>query len=110
MNTSPDPYAERVDPSVSCDRCEAVCCRLTVVLMPDDNVPDWLIDRHTHGMETLAKGDDGWCVAVDRNTFRCTIYDQRPGICRKFTTGSPGCRYEREQWFDRPAPVGSWRT
>jgi Fe-S-cluster containining protein len=99
VSTSPDPYAESVDPSVSCSSCEAVCCRLTVVLMPEDHVPEWLIDRHTHGMETLAKGEDGWCVAVDPNTSRCTIYDQRPVICRKVTMGSPGCRDERDRWF-----------
>lgn len=99
MNTDPDPYAARVDPSVRCGDCEAVCCRLTVVLMPDDRVPAWLVDRDTHGLDTLAKGEDGWCLAVDRNTSRCTIYHQRPTICRKFAMGSPSCRDEREKWF-----------
>ncbi len=99
MNIPFDPYAESVNPSVSCNDCEAVCCRLTVLLMPDDHVPEWLIDRDVHGMETLAKGEDGWCAAVDPNTSRCTIYEQRPAICRKYTMGSPGCRDERERWF-----------
>ncbi|WP_430390682.1 YkgJ family cysteine cluster protein [Dyella sp. 20L07] len=106
MSISPDPYAESVDPSVSCSQCEAVCCRLTVLLMPDDHVPEWLIERNAHGMETLAKGDDGWCAAVDPNTLRCTIYEQRPTICRKFTMGSPGCRDERDRWYSRkPIPT-----
>ena len=83
MSIPLDPYAESVNPSVSCNDCEAVCCRLTVLLMPDDHVPEWLIDRDAHGMETLAKGEDGWCAAVDPNTSRCTIYEQRPAICRK---------------------------
>lgn len=99
MSTRPDPYAESVDPSVKCSSCEAVCCKLTVVLMPEDRVPEWLVDSHSYGMETLAKGDDGFCVALDRKTSRCTIYDQRPVICRKFTMGSPACRDERERWF-----------
>jgi len=101
MSISPDPYAESVDPSVQCSDCEAVCCQLTVVLMPEDRVPEWLVHRDSKGLETLAKGSDGWCAAVDPNTSRCTIYDQRPEICRKFAMGSPGCRDERERWFGR---------
>jgi Fe-S-cluster containining protein len=100
-----DPYAESIDPSIRCSTCEAVCCRLTVVLMPDDHVPAWLIDRDLHGMETLAKGEDGWCAAVDPNTSRCTIYEDRPSICRKYAMGSPSCRDERQKWFGEPIPT-----
>ncbi len=101
----PDPYAERIDPAIHCDTCEAVCCRLTVVLMPEDHIPDWLTDRDDHGMETMAKGDDGWCVALDRSTHRCTIYDERPSICRKYAMGSPSCRDERQKWFGASIPT-----
>lgn len=104
----PAPYAESVDPGVQCSSCEAVCCRLTVVLMPGDHVPEWLVHRDAHGPDTLAKGEDGWCAAVDPNTFRCTIYDERPEICRKFAMGSPCCRDERAKWRDShalPTPV-----
>ena len=105
MHSLPDPYAERVDPSVQCTSCEAVCCRLTVVLMPDDHVPEWLIERDEHGFETVAKGEDGWCVAIDPNTSRCTIYDERPTICRKYAMGSPSCRDERRKFYGTPLPA-----
>jgi hypothetical protein len=49
-----DPYATSVDPSVQCTACEAVCCRLTVVLMPEDHVPDWLVAHDHGGLETMA--------------------------------------------------------
>ena len=100
-----DPYAEHVDPGVQCSSCEAVCCRLTVVLMPEDRVPEWLTTRDDHGMETMAKGEDGWCVALDRNTHRCTIYAERPGICRKYAMGGPSCRDERKRWFGAAIPT-----
>ncbi|KRE97811.1 hypothetical protein ASG87_14895 [Frateuria sp. Soil773] len=103
---SPSPSRSRH--GVRCSDCEAVCCRLTVVLMPEDRVPAWLIQHDDHGPDTLAKGADGWCAAVDPNTFRCTIYDQRPAICRKYAMGSPGCRDERKKWFGAhpvPTPV-----
>lgn len=105
MTTTPDPYEESIDPSVQCSNCEAVCCRLTVVLMPEDRVPTWLIDEDEHGMAVLAKGDDGWCAALDPNTFACTIYGDRPGICREYAMGSPGCREERHKWFGARIPT-----
>jgi hypothetical protein len=100
-----DPFSESIDPGVQCTTCEAVCCRLTVVLMPEDHVPAWLVDHDAHGMEILAKGEDGWCAAVDPNTSRCTIYEDRPAICRKYAMGSPSCRDERHKWFGNVIPT-----
>jgi Fe-S-cluster containining protein len=99
----PDLYAESVDPRVHCDSCEAVCCRLTVLLMPEDAIPAWLTTRDAHGLEQMAKAEDGWCVALDRGSMRCSIYAQRPTICRKFAMGGPYCRDERDAWFGTSA-------
>jgi uncharacterized protein len=94
---------ESIDPTVDCDQCEAACCRLTVMLMPDDrSVPPWLVTYDDAGHPVLAKGEDGWCAAIDPLTFRCTIYDQRPQLCRKYCMGGPACRYEREKWYGKP--------
>jgi uncharacterized protein len=81
-----------------CSHCEAVCCRLTVVLMPDDRVPRWFVAEDEHGPDTMAKAADGWCVALDRDSMRCTIYERRPQICRSFSMGGAYCRDERSQW------------
>lgn len=108
MNDDSDPYAESIDPHVHCDACEAVCCRLTVVLMPDDHVPAWLVRHDVHGLETLAKSEDGWCAALDPASMRCSIYADRPSICRKYAMGGPSCRYERDKWraaHPIPTPV-----
>lgn len=95
----PDRYAESVDPAIHCSDCEAVCCRLTVLLMPEDAIPAWFTHRDTHGLEQMAKGEDGWCVALDRDSMRCSIYAQRPAMCRKFAMGGPYCRDERKNWY-----------
>jgi Fe-S-cluster containining protein len=42
---------------------------------------------------------DGWCAALNRNTMACTIYAQRPLICREFAMGSPECIAERVAWY-----------
>jgi Fe-S-cluster containining protein len=105
MSPVTDPYAQAIDPSVQCTDCEAVCCRLTVVLMPEDRVPEWLTTRDDHGMETMAKNDEGWCVALDMHTYRCSIYADRPTICRNYAMGSPSCRDERHKWFGATIPT-----
>jgi Fe-S-cluster containining protein len=96
---------ESIDPAVQCTDCEAVCCRLTVMLLPGDRVPAWLVVRDEHGAETLAKEEDGWCAALDPNSFRCTIYADRPAVCRKFAMGGPSCRDERRKWFGNRIPT-----
>jgi uncharacterized protein len=81
-----------------CGRCEAVCCRLTVTLMPGDVVPHWLVMEQENGPASMAKGEDGWCVALDRNSMRCTIYEQRPKLCRTYLMGGRLCHHERAEW------------
>lgn len=103
MNAPADLDAESIDPSIHCSDCEAVCCRLTVLLMPGDVIPAWLVEHDEHGLAHMAQHEDGWCVAVDRDSMRCTIYASRPQLCRDFATGSHACRDEREAWFGKPA-------
>jgi Fe-S-cluster containining protein len=90
-----------VDPSVSCSACDAVCCRLTVVVMPDDKVPRMYTTHTPEGLEVMARDEDGWCVAMDRNRMCCGVYEQRPDVCRRFTMGSGFCRAEREAYSHR---------
>lgn len=95
---------ERVDTAVSCDACDAVCCRLTVVVMPDDIVPRHLVENR-NGLEVMARGEDGWCVAIDEQRMCCSIYQQRPAICRKFAMGSAYCRDERANYRHHYAAI-----
>jgi Fe-S-cluster containining protein len=81
---------------VSCADCEACCCRLEVMLITDTGVPEHFIDTDQWGGRTMTRLDDGWCVALDRNTLRCLIYAQRPFICRAFAMGEYECVAERD--------------
>jgi Fe-S-cluster containining protein len=80
---------------VTCSNCQAYCCRLEVFLVTETGVPDEYIAVDEWGGETMLRLDDGWCSALDRNTFMCTIYDKRPWNCREFEMGSYDCRIER---------------
>lgn len=81
--------------SVSCDNCEACCCRLEVMLITDTGVPDRYMEIDRWGGMTMARLNDGWCSALDRNTMKCMIYEKRPLICRGFEMGDVDCIEER---------------
>ena len=80
---------------VSCSNCQACCCRLEVMIISDTGVPGVHISVDKWGAETMLRLDDGWCSALDRETFLCTIYENRPLICREFEMGSYECSHER---------------
>ncbi len=99
-------------PATACSRCDAVCCRLTVVLMPEDRIPGHLTEYNDDGLHVMARNEEGWCVAVDNLHLRCTIYEQRPAICRQFAMGGPYCREVRNEYLDqmqRGVPLTQYR-
>ena len=83
------------EPEISCSTCAACCCQLEVMLLGDTGVPQRYIDTDDWGGEVMRRLDDGWCIALDRDTMRCTIYAQRPLICREFELGAAECLEER---------------
>ena len=80
---------------VTCTNCQACCCRLKVIIISDTGVPDEHIAVDEWGGETMLRLDDGWCSALNRNTLMCSIYENRPWICREFEMGSYECQNER---------------
>jgi Fe-S-cluster containining protein len=94
-----------IDPDVQCSSCLACCCRLQVLLLPGDKVPAHFVDEDDFGNRVMARLDDGWCAALDRQTQRCSIYAQRPFLCAEYAMGGAECRAERAAWgLDRRAP------
>lgn len=43
----------------------------------------------------MARLDDGWCAALDRDTMLCGIYERRPTVCRDYRVGGSDCIAER---------------
>lgn len=60
------------------ENCGA-CCSLT----PEDR-PD--LEEYLTAAELAIYlemvGEDGWCINYDKDTRKCTIYEQRPRFCR----------------------------
>ena len=80
---------------MTCANCAASCCRLEVLLITDTGVPDRFVETDRWGGESMHRLDDGWCAALDRKTMLCTIYENRPWVCREFAMGGYECRIER---------------
>ncbi len=86
------------DEDISCATCKACCCKLEVMLMGEDDIPEQHTIQDVWGgwiMRRLVDGD-GWCSALDRTTMRCTIYARRPEICREFAMGEHDCLDQRQ--------------
>ncbi|WP_372012507.1 YkgJ family cysteine cluster protein [Pseudoxanthomonas sp. 10H] len=79
-------------PAIRCDRCAALCCRLTAVLQPGDEVPLELTAGLADGSRAMAQDADGWCLALDHARMGCGIYERRPQACRRFAMDGPHCR------------------
>ena len=90
-------------PEITCANCRACCCQLEVMLMGEDSVPRHLTLEDEWGGEVMRRLEDGWCVALDRDTLLCTIYERRPDVCREYEMGGLACREERAH-LDAPRP------
>lgn len=87
--------------TADCTRCDAVCCRLTVVLQPEDRVAEHLTTWTDAGLHVMARDEEGWCVALDGARMCCSIYESRPGVCRRFAMDGPYCREIRADYRER---------
>ena len=113
------PFPIPVRVSYSCKKCPAYCCTYT-----DIEVTSRDIDRlakhfdlsYAQAEERFTKDDDmkkvrilrhkmdrifdSACMFLDQEKRRCTIYEVRPGVCRKFPD-STRCGYYDFLRFER---------
>lgn len=75
--------------------CHAQCCALKGILLTSEEEeadidPKFLEVNAQFNVAEMKRSCDGYCGALDRDTRRCTIYDNRPLTCRSFhcTRGS----------------------
>lgn len=94
----PDKYALEGVTGIDCaDRialCRAACCRLNVLLSPQD-LAEGIIAWDARHPFFNARDQDGYCVHLVRGGCSCSRYAQRPGACRVFD-----CRHDRRIWLD----------
>lgn len=86
--------------STLCENCDAVCCRLTVVLQDGDRVAPHMTTIRD-GLRVMARDEDGWCVALDSSRMRCGCYETRPQVCRQFAMAGRHCLEARADYRER---------
>ena len=118
------PFPVPVLARYSCAKCPAYCCTYTEIEVTSRDIER--LARHfglsyAAAEERFTKADpkekfrmmrhrkdtifDSACMMLDQKTRRCTVYESRPGVCRKFPDSSrcgyyDFLRFEREQQGD----------
>ncbi len=62
--------------------CQTYCCRLLVRLEPEER------EESKNGLPApgfIDKADDGYCVHLDRESYLCAIWNDRPKVCREYS-------------------------
>ena len=118
------PFPVPVRVTFNCLKCPAYCCTYTEIEVTQRDV-ERLAKHFDLGVKAAAekftkvdsKGTrmlrhkkdkifDSTCMLLDQDKRRCTVYDARPGVCRKYPD-SYRCgyydflRFEREQQDDQ---------
>jgi Fe-S-cluster containining protein len=100
-----DKYALADLPQIDCEArlplCRARCCTFTFPLSfqdLDERVVRWDYGRPYQ----IGHRADGYCVHNEAGSCRCTVYAQRPAVCRTYD-----CRSDKRIWldFDRREPA-----
>lgn len=70
---------------LKCDRgrdvgCRTFCCRLLVRLTPEEKEQLYPGEQRI----SMDKSPDGYCEKLDRTSWKCTIWEERPQACRAF--------------------------
>lgn len=80
-----------------CAACKGACCYLLVPLIEEDlsHVPEELREQNEAGQWFMKRQKTGACVALKDGL--CTIYENRPKVCRDFQVGSYHCESARNR-------------
>lgn len=86
------------EPAIDCENrlhlCKAACCRLTFALSRQD-IDEGTLRWDFRQPYMVARGECGYCVHIDHPSHRCSVYGQRPVICRGYD-----CRHDDRIWVD----------
>ena len=81
----------------TCDRCPAACCKWEAYVLANDDVPEEMLELKDLRVVMKRDPKTGYCVALDLDTMRCSIYEHRPKVCQQFRMGGEGCVKARSQ-------------
>jgi Fe-S-cluster containining protein len=97
QNDGVDKYNLKKEVKIDCEArkplCLGACCTLAFALSPQD-IREGI--RWSLGKPFMnVRGEDGYCVNMERGELRCSIYEHRPSVCRLYD-----CRNDHRIWQD----------
>ena len=96
LHYSPDKYMLRDLPEIDCDTrkhlCKQRCCTLIFALTEQD-VREGIVKWDPTKPYRILRDEKRYCVHLVDG--RCSIYENRPAVCRKLD-----CRNDRRMWMD----------
>jgi Fe-S-cluster containining protein len=89
-----DTLPEPVDCAARMPVCQAVCCRMKFALSQDE-VETGLVKWDIGHPYVIRQDSTGYCCHNDGATHGCTVYEDRPRLCRRYS-----CRGDDRIWSD----------
>ncbi len=90
-----DKYTFKHEVQVNCQSrlhiCKAVCCRFPFAIYRQD-LEEGIINWEFRRLYLFAYGEDGYCVHLDRENYRCMVWEHRSVPDRGFDSG------DNEKW------------
>ncbi len=95
---TPDKYKTEDSVQVDCENrwhlCKARCCKLWFSLSVQD-LEEGTVKWNYSQPYGIAHNSAGYCVHRDNSSCKCTVYENRPYICRTYD-----CRNDKRIWLD----------
>lgn len=79
-DSEPEAY---VDCLSRLNSCKALCCTYVFALTQEE-VKKGLVKFNPERPYYIARDDDGNCPHLDRETYKCSVHENRPLRCRKY--------------------------
>jgi Fe-S-cluster containining protein len=79
--------------------CKAACCKMRFALSKQD-VEEGIVKWEFGRPYLIARGEDDYCIHMDRGRLYCTIHSHRPVPCRGYD-----CRSDKRVWADFEAKI-----
>ncbi len=89
-----NPQSVEIDCQNRVHLCQAACCRLRFALTVPD-VENGKVKWNLGQPYMIRQGEDGYCHHFDRKARFCSIYEDRPFVCRSYD-----CRNDKRIWQD----------
>jgi len=83
-------------------QCGGACCRLYDVFLTNDEVRSGKYRWDLAVPYRLERQADGSCTYLDLETLKCTIWDDRPHVCRGYS-----CVPDENIWVDFERRIGT---